>query len=493
MFNRAQNYVHNRIEKQKAETGKVRVVLVKGRQQGMSTYVNGRYYHRSSLNPGVGVFILAHIADSTRALFKMVGRFYDRAPEAMKPPVKVSNQRNLEFAELNSEYAIGTAGSADIGRGMTVQCLHGSEVGFWPNSDDIVTGLLQAIPNSDGSEIILESTANGIGNLFHKLAMQGLTEDSDFQTIFVPWYWQEEYRQQAPETFVPTEEEQKLMDQYKLDEDQIFWRRRKIQDIFGGDVWKFQREYPMTLQEAFVTSGERLLDARAVMAAAKSNLHDRVAPVVMGVDPARSGDRTAIVLRRGREIFKIKKYSDMNAMRLAGVCAKLIDHYNVTKCFIDVGLGYGTLDKLHESGYTSIVTGVHFGEQAMEREIFANKRAEMADALAKWFLAGASIPDDEEFINDLMAIPPLEQTTGRGVLKLPPKQKIIEEYGKSPDLYDAAKLTFAYPVAPRTAKNRIKREQPSMKRRRSPLITVRNFAGGDKNKQRVYRQDIDII
>ena len=49
--NRAQRYLHSRIQDQVKRTGKARILGVKGRQQGFSTYVEGRYFHRVSTIP----------------------------------------------------------------------------------------------------------------------------------------------------------------------------------------------------------------------------------------------------------------------------------------------------------------------------------------------------------------------------------------------------------------------------------------------------------
>ena len=43
ILNDAQEYIHNRLEQQIKDTGKVRAILLKGRQQGASTYVEGRF------------------------------------------------------------------------------------------------------------------------------------------------------------------------------------------------------------------------------------------------------------------------------------------------------------------------------------------------------------------------------------------------------------------------------------------------------------------
>ena len=51
-FNRAQRYIHERIEEQRQQTGRVRALILKGRQQGCSTYVGGRFYHRTTMLTG---------------------------------------------------------------------------------------------------------------------------------------------------------------------------------------------------------------------------------------------------------------------------------------------------------------------------------------------------------------------------------------------------------------------------------------------------------
>jgi hypothetical protein len=76
-LNRAQRYIHERLEAQKQAIGYVRALLLKGRQQGASTYIGGRFYHRTSLNRGINAFILTHEQDATDNLFRMVSRYHD--------------------------------------------------------------------------------------------------------------------------------------------------------------------------------------------------------------------------------------------------------------------------------------------------------------------------------------------------------------------------------------------------------------------------------
>src|SRR5690606_24279034 len=52
ILNRAQRYIHECLERQREEKGWVRALILKGRQQGCSTYVAARFYHKTSLNRG---------------------------------------------------------------------------------------------------------------------------------------------------------------------------------------------------------------------------------------------------------------------------------------------------------------------------------------------------------------------------------------------------------------------------------------------------------
>jgi hypothetical protein len=88
-----------------------------------------------------------------------------------------------------------------VGRSSTIQLFHGSEVAFWPHADTHAAGILQAVADAPGTEIILESTANGVGNFFHQLWASAERGASDFIAVFVPWHWQEEYRRPPPEGF----------------------------------------------------------------------------------------------------------------------------------------------------------------------------------------------------------------------------------------------------------------------------------------------------
>ena len=144
-FNKAQRYIHEKLEGQNAATGKVRALILKGRQQGCSTYVGGRFYQKATHRRGVRVFILTHEDAATQNLFEMANRYHEHCPALVKPETGAANAKELNFAALDSGYKVGTAGTKGVGRSSTLQLFHGSEVGFWPHADTHAAGVLQAV------------------------------------------------------------------------------------------------------------------------------------------------------------------------------------------------------------------------------------------------------------------------------------------------------------------------------------------------------------
>lgn len=452
IFNEAQRYLHDRIEKQMQEEGRVRALILKGRQQGCSTYVAGRFYHKTTRNAGKSCFILSHEAQTTEKLYQIVERFQDRCPGPLAPTIDTQNRRQLKFEGLESEYTLGTAGNAKVGRGGTLQLFHGSEVAFWENTEGLATGVLQSIAESPGTEIILESTANGMGNLFYHMCMDASKGLGDYQLIFIPWFWQAEYYREPPQGFFCTEEEDELKELYFLTDGQIYWRRKKIIELKSESL--FKQEYPFNVKEAFQATGNRLINSMALETAARAKVVHPSAALVYGVDAARVHDRIVIARRRGRELLTPIVYdpkkgevpNEQVEMWLAGILASHIDRYRVTKLFMDAGNGYGCIDRLHERGYQKEVEAIHFGSKSIEPDIYANKRAEMAISFRDWVQeGGVSMPDDDALMLDCAVIPDFIKTS-KGLIRLVPKDKIVSDCGFSPDIFDATMLTFAFPV-----------------------------------------------
>lgn len=464
VLNQAQRYIHEKLEKQRKEQGFVRAVILKGRQQGCSTLIEGRYFWLTSHRHGCRAMILTHMQDATDNLFGMVDRYYENCPELVRPVKGKSNTKELHFSELESSYRASTAGSRGAGRSETVQLFHGSEVGFWPNADEHLAGALQAVPLAENTEVILESTANGIGNAFHRIWQDAESGRGDFVAIFVPWFWQDEYRRPPPADFELSDEEQEYRSAHGLDMQQMAWRRAKIVELRGDEV-KFRQEYPATAAEAFEQSDAlSLIKPKHVMKARKATIEVRSnEPLVIGVDlggvtdqnemdegiSRPRSDKTAIVRRQGRAMLPSEVVWDVPAMALVGLLGKIIDSERPKLMAIDLGNGgHIVVDRLIELGYRSVVKGVDFGGAASRPEVYANKRAEMWDDMRQWFEeeGGADMPDDDEFHADIVSVQ-RKLTSVHTKLVLESKVDMARRGVRSPDIGDAAALTFAFPVS----------------------------------------------
>jgi hypothetical protein len=469
-LNEPQRYVHERLERPRREIGKVRALILKGRQEGISTYVGGRFYHRVTHSKGVGCFILTHEQRATDNLFGMVERFHEHCPPLVRPSTGNANAKELVFDKLDSFYAVGTAGTKAVGRSNTFQLFHGSEVAFWPNAADHFAGVVQTVPDLPGTEIILESTAKGVGNEFHQRWQDAEAGKSDYIAIFVPWYWLSEYRRPVPEGFALDDEERAYQRAYGLDLEQMAWRRNKIVEL--KDPLLFKQEYPASAAEAFQFTGhDGFIKPEAVVKARKAKL-EGVGPLVIGADPARFGnDRFSLAWRRGRKVEKVESKTKLDTVAGANWIKQVIDTDHPARVFVDVGgIGAGVFDLLKAWGYAweagatdpkKVVVPIDFSGSPQQPDIILpsgekrpgpfNRRAEIWMRSRDWLdePGGADIPDEDGLQAD--ACGPGYHYNANSYLLIESKEHMREVRKlRSPDEWDAVALTFAEPVASST-------------------------------------------
>lgn len=254
ILNPAQQILNKAVTEQLQTEGKIRIIILKARQQGLSTYVGGYLYFSVSQRKAQKAMVVTHHADSTRALFDMTRRYHSHCPDILKPSTKYSSRRELSFDVLDSSYVVATAGGDSVGRGETLTHVHASELAFWPKStqQDIWNGLAQAVPNTKDTAVYIESTANGVSGVFYDLWKGAVEGTNGYVPVFIPWYTDPEYREPVPDNFEITPDEEELVDKYDLDHEQLMFRRRKIAQN-GYDL--FRQEYPSYPEEAFLTTG----------------------------------------------------------------------------------------------------------------------------------------------------------------------------------------------------------------------------------------------
>jgi hypothetical protein len=213
--------------------------------------------------------------------------YYEYLPDLIRPMKKYANGKVLQFENpttdetekaknpgLRSKISIATAGAGEVGRSSTVHNLHVSELAFFPDPKTTMLGLMQCVPDSPNTNVIIESTANGVGDYFHDMWQKAEKGLNDFVAIFLPWFIQDEYtrpfrsegekQQLISEVEMVTQDnngnpvytyEKLLRDKHNLTWEQLNWRRYTVANKCQGDEELFMQEYPSTPEEAFISSG----------------------------------------------------------------------------------------------------------------------------------------------------------------------------------------------------------------------------------------------
>lgn len=226
----------------------------------------------------------------------------------------------------------------------------------------------------------------------------------------------------------------------------VEWARKQIAAYGRDNAWvkvNVFGEFPPSSMNALVSPDEvRAAMERHVQPAAYIQ-----APKILGGDIARSLglDRSVYFPRQGCVLFKplIMRVPDL--VQVAAQGAQAINKWQPDAVFIDStgGFGASVVDNLNSWGYSA--QGVHFASKATNNQ-FKNIRAEMAFKLAQWIKEGGCLPNMPELMEECCA---QEYFFSKDQVQIIEKDQIKEKLGRSPDLFDAAMLTFAFPVTKR--------------------------------------------
>lgn len=168
---------------------------------------------------------------------------------------------------------------------------------------------------------------------------------------------------------------------------------------------------------------------------------------IFGVDVARYGDDSSVIAgRQGLVAFPFHQMRNVNSVQGAAIVAKAWHRWDIDACFVDNTGGYGTgwIDQLEALNLHPI--GVGFAEKALDPR-YERRRSEMDFLAAEWIKKGGWLPEDEDLVTEASQ---LLYTFKGDKLMTEPKEMMKARIGRSPDKWDALKLTFAAPVAPRT-------------------------------------------
>ena len=190
----------------------IRLILLKARQWGGSTATQMYFawlqlVHKHGLNS----LIISHVLSSSYTILDMFDNMLDKYPveylykvgdsyaDNEKKWIGVGNSGSIhEIPQRSCKVKVGTAEKPDNDRSGDYNLVHLSEVGLWKKTEgkspeDLVQGATSGIPLKPYTMIVIESTAKGVGNYFHREYVAASEGKSQFSSLFIPWYEIEMY------------------------------------------------------------------------------------------------------------------------------------------------------------------------------------------------------------------------------------------------------------------------------------------------------------
>ncbi len=292
-----QRAIVDEVFRQLNERGYVRIIILKSRRRGCSTIIQALIQWFCMTIDGIQGLTVAHEAAATRELFG-IGKTICENLEPGIFPAPVGKIKGTDNSwENGSEVKCGTqGGSADSFRGWSPWILHLSEMPSWGSNRastseaDVAQALLNSIYDRSGI-VIIESTAKGVGNLFYRMWKRAENNEpgNEYVAMFFSWLMDpdctrphENYREgveidrlharmlgaedehtfhSLANTLGYSQLERERALQYGLTAGQIrFWRAKLLNDC-DGDQDKFDEEWPMSADLAFVASGNNVFSA----------------------------------------------------------------------------------------------------------------------------------------------------------------------------------------------------------------------------------------
>lgn len=278
-LNKAQMIVWDETKRQIDAGLPVRIMILKGRQQGMSTLIQGMSMWLACTREGFKSMTIAHkLKPPAMELFGKVELMHRNLPPEIKAqvPQAAGRQvgRRLKFDEpMRSTLVVESAEETEaVGRSGTFMFGHLTEVPFWPRIEETIAAFMACVPSKPGTFVFVESTANGMGDWFHKTWRSGKQDlehnrKPAFTPVFVPWYVEKDYaRPRTDLDHALTRIEKQRMKKFGLTEDQIMWYRDRLGENGETEAehGKTCQEYPDQDDDAFLSSGRPFFWPQAV-------------------------------------------------------------------------------------------------------------------------------------------------------------------------------------------------------------------------------------
>ena len=161
-------------------------VVLACRQSGKSISSVAYLLWYAIFHPEKVVAILANKGATAQEMLGRVTLMLEHLPFFLQPGTKALNKRSIEFSNNSRIVAAATSGSSI--RGMSVNLLYLDEFAFVEDAATFYTSTYPVISSGTETKVVITSTANGIGNQFHKIWEGAVQHVNEFKAFRVDWW-----------------------------------------------------------------------------------------------------------------------------------------------------------------------------------------------------------------------------------------------------------------------------------------------------------------
>ena len=161
-------------------------IILACRQSGksISSVVYLLWY--ACFHPEKTIAILANKGAVAREMLSRITLALENLPYFLQPGCKALNKGSVEFSNNSKIIASATSGSSI--RGLSINLLFLDEFAFVENDAQFYTSTYPVVSAGKDTQIIITSTANGVGNVYHKLWEGAVQKTNEFTPFRVDWW-----------------------------------------------------------------------------------------------------------------------------------------------------------------------------------------------------------------------------------------------------------------------------------------------------------------
>lgn len=273
---RPQRKVLEKCEKMRLGDIPIRIIILKARQWGGSTFVQIymmwiQMFHKKNWNSA----IIADVDDQAkniRHMFSVAAQNYPKDMGSITLKPYEGSTKNKVISERGCVIGVGSVQNPDNLRSYNFSMVHMSEVGLWKSTpqrsaESVAQSMRGGVSQQPYSFVAMESTAKGVGNFFHREWQSAESGKSAYEPIFVAFFEIDIYFREIDdkEDFIRkmTEEAWYLWDLGATLEsiNWYFW----FKESENWDDWRMMSEFPPSAKDAFQSTGQRVFPPSYVM------------------------------------------------------------------------------------------------------------------------------------------------------------------------------------------------------------------------------------